>query len=345
MVKKVFNLVFNSIIAWLYFSLAFVCSILYYKEIPHSTKLLFEYSGLLFFIIVFIKDRTSRKVSGRNLNKGIFQRYSSLALYFLLMVTCIIMILHFLHYEAPSVITYIYWLSVFMYILINGGERILDYSKNRDSKYSFESGLAKYKIKNYQSAIEDYNKAIKLQPEHVNSYFNRGLAKYHVGAIQDYTKVIQLNDFHAEAYRHRGLAKYALGDYEGAMQDATQAIALNPTLDRAYCDRGLAKNKLDNVHGAIEDFSKNIELKPSEVAYYNRGNTKLKLGDREAAIEDYTKAIELKPDFAAAYYGRGLVNYKLGNYTRAKEDYNKAIEMKPDYKEAIHALNNLSRVN
>ena len=44
----------------------------------------------------------------------------------------------------------------------------------RYGRYSWVSG-------NYTAAIQDYNKAIELNPDYANAYYNRGLAKYKLG--------------------------------------------------------------------------------------------------------------------------------------------------------------------
>jgi len=58
-------------------------------------------------------------------------------------------------------------------------------------------------------------------------YFNSGLKKGKsgdwVGAIQDYNKAIELNPNHADAYGNRGAAKGRLQDYRGAIQDYNKA--------------------------------------------------------------------------------------------------------------------------
>ncbi len=41
----------------------------------------------------------------------------------------------------------------------------------------FYSGNTKYELKDYKGAIQDYTKAIELNPNHANAYNNRGLAK------------------------------------------------------------------------------------------------------------------------------------------------------------------------
>lgn len=59
------------------------------------------------------------------------------------------------------------------------------------------------------------------------AYFYKGYAKYnlgdHYGAIQDYNKAIEINPDVAEAYLNRGSAKYNLGDKKGACLDWSKA--------------------------------------------------------------------------------------------------------------------------
>jgi len=78
----------------------------------------------------------------------------------------------------------------------------------------FNSGKAKYKLKDYRGAIQDYNKAIELNPKYPEAYNNRGFAKVELkdykAAIQDYTKAIELNPNYADAYNNRGIAKAQL---------------------------------------------------------------------------------------------------------------------------------------
>ena len=60
----------------------------------------------------------------------------------------------------------------------------------------------------HDRAIEDFNKAIQLNPDHALAYANRGVAYYYKGdydcAIEDFNKVIQLNPDYALAYNNRG---------------------------------------------------------------------------------------------------------------------------------------------
>ena len=57
--------------------------------------------------------------------------------------------------------------------------------------------IGKYRLRDYQGAISDFNKAIEINPQLAIAYYNRGLAKVKSGdtqgAIADWGKAIDIN--------------------------------------------------------------------------------------------------------------------------------------------------------
>ncbi len=100
----------------------------------------------------------------------------------------------------------------------------------------FNSGLAKAVLDDCRGAIQDYTKAIELNPEDVKAYYRRGNAKAYLkdykGAIADYSKAIELNPKDADAYAGRGLAKITLGQKDSGCLDLSKAGELG--LAEAY---------------------------------------------------------------------------------------------------------------
>ncbi|MBC8276898.1 MAG: tetratricopeptide repeat protein [FCB group bacterium] len=88
--------------------------------------------------------------------------------------------------------------------------------------------------------IEYYSYAIKLDPDWIWSYFNRGLAYYNCGkydqAILDNTKVISVNPDDEYAFFHRGLAYKMKGDNYRAKQDFLKADSLSHPGAYKYLD-------------------------------------------------------------------------------------------------------------
>ena len=188
----------------------------------------------------------------------------------------------------------------------------------------------------YDRAIEDYSTMIKLTPNDAAAYNNRGNTCLNKGdyphAIEDYTQAIKLNRRFAEAHNNRGTAYVQTGAIDSAIKDFDKAIELNPDYANAYYNRGVVYGSQDNYERAISDHTQAIELRDDYAeAYCSRGSTYAKKGMVNCAINDFTKAIELNPNYAIAYCGRGIAYGSQGNDTCAVRDYDKAIELYPDY--------------
>lgn len=147
-------------------------------------------------------------------------------------------------------------------------------------------------------------------------------------AMQDYNKAIELDPQLGEVYDNRGSLYFTIGDHQSAMRDYNKAIELNPQYDKAYYNRGTAYNSLNYYHQAIEDFTKAIELNPKDSIYYtNRGSAYNSIGSNKEAVNDYITAIELNPKDAYAYYNLGNVYSQTGNMEQALVSYKKAADL------------------
>src|SRR5262245_32605798 len=73
------------------------------------------------------------------------------------------------------------------------------------------------------SAIQDYDRAIRLKPDYAYAFLNRGAAYddrgEHDRAIQDYEQAMRFKPGFAVAFLNRGLAYADKSDYERAIQD------------------------------------------------------------------------------------------------------------------------------
>jgi len=213
--------------------------------------------------------------------------------------------------------------------------------------------LADSNRKEYDKAIKDYTKAIELNLDFADAYYNRGLAWQNKNenkkAIDDFEKAILQydkdlidNPNNANIYNIKGLILYNRTAYEKAIENYTKAIKINSNFTDAYYNRGLALVAIkeeEEYDNAINDYTKAIELNPNyaDVYYFDRGNAWKAKKKYEKAINDYTDAIRIKPDFENAYYYRGLArkekditNEKFIDIEGSKEDFKEYLKLTAD---------------
>lgn len=85
-------------------------------------------------------------------------------------------------------------------------------------------------LKEYKKAIKDYDMVLAKSPNHPKRmiiYFNQAILKEYLkdyqGALEYYNKVLQLDKNFAKAYTNRGNILYLKGDVRGACADWQQA--------------------------------------------------------------------------------------------------------------------------
>ena len=78
-----------------------------------------------------------------------------------------------------------------------------------------------------------------------------------VNALEDYNKAIILNPNNKNAYNNRGVCKFDMGDVVGALEDYNMAIVLEPYFFKALNNRAQCYRKLAE---AEQDFAKKSDL-------------------------------------------------------------------------------------
>jgi lipoprotein NlpI len=141
-------------------------------------------------------------------------------------------------------------------------------------------------------------------------------------AISNFNEAIKIDPKYAPAYESRAYAEALQHKLDVAIVDYSQAIAIDPKYADALYNRGVAKGESGDLDGALADFNATIEANPKYVtAYYNRGHVKYFKGDLDGTISDLNQAIALDANSPYAFYIRGLARLAENDKEGAGSDF------------------------
>lgn len=200
----------------------------------------------------------------------------------------------------------------------------------------------KFQEEKLEEALKYYNEALKIDNTYFNTYYNRGLVhselKHFQEAIVDFQKATDLNPEHAASYRQLGLNKYMSDDFIGALSAFNKAIELKDP--SSYALRGSLKISLGNYNEALQDLNTFLQTDPSsKEMYFNKGYLNFFLEENKAAINNFDKAIEIDTNYSKAYAARGIVKAALGDMNGSREDHKKSIQLDPSKETEVSEMN------
>jgi tetratricopeptide (TPR) repeat protein len=211
----------------------------------------------------------------------------------------------------------------------------------------FGHGMCQAGLGKQDEALNDFEKAIAIDPKYAEALRERGIILISKGTkdkgCMDLRKAKQLKDEKAKelydanacsgmssTFITAGDAKMEAKDYAGALVDYTSAIQLNadsiqPFMKRAECNVMLKKYDL-----AIKDYNKALKIRPDTVTIlYQRGLAYNAASNYKLAFADFTCVIRQSPNHYDAYMQRAAACEGMENYRSATYDYGEAIRIKP----------------
>ncbi len=162
----------------------------------------------------------------------------------------------------------------------------------------FLSGIEKCRQESFEEAIHAFTLSISLDPKHVASYYNRGMAraklKQYEKAVQDFDEAIQLLPNKADFYSEKGVALHHLGLQREALDQMNQACRLEPQNGYRFSSRAYIRAFVGDIHGGMEDYEKAIALDPEDaISLNNLGLLEEKAGYKDKAQAHFQQADSL----------------------------------------------------
>ena len=201
-----------------------------------------------------------------------------------------------------------------------------------------EIALTAEMINRHFGLIDDFSARIGSDPDNADLYFARAiefaLVQDFNSAIDDLNKAISLKPDFMLAYFCRANVRYKLLEYISNTNDVSAAgeieykkpdkVLFGTVQQAQISSENRYKFEFEMI---MRDYDKVTELQPDfQYAWYNKANILCTQKDFKAAISHYTKAIEIDPDFAEAYFNRGLTRIFIDDVDNGINDLSKAGE-------------------
>ena len=175
----------------------------------------------------------------------------------------------------------------------------------------------------HKEALEDFKKALDLDPKSFVIVYEMANEEYELGDLQaakaDYKKLQRLNPRSPEAVV--GLTRVALkeGNVEQAKDLMDQIVALDPTSGASYIRRATIKKEMGDNEGAVEDIVVAISIQGNSRAV--KELFAMADIDYPATMNGLNKAIDQAPSVALYYYLRASIAMAHYRYQAALADF------------------------
>lgn len=216
-------------------------------------------------------------------------------------------------------------------------EEFAKYSKDK-SKGTMISIMATmlFGKKRYEESILFYDIVIKYCTDNVELAYNNkaaalGYLNRYEEALQNYDKAIQLNPNVSKFYNNKGFIYMSKGNYEEAIKWFDKAIQLEPKVTDYYLNKGYSLFNLQKYDEAIESLTKSLT---DDASIHTYGLIVQSLIDQKKYQEAHKycdAAIKVIPNNAYIYVMKGSIFFLEKKYKESIEIYNKAAELDNNY--------------
>jgi len=206
-------------------------------------------------------------------------------------------------------------------------------------------GTALVQADRVDEAISQYQKALEIQPNHMDARFNLGNAFLQTGrvdtAITQYQKALEIQPNHIEARFALGSAFAQTGRMDDAISQYQKVLEIRPNHMDARLGLGKALVQEGRVGEAISQFQDAMRINPNSApAHNNLGIVLLGKGKVDEAVALFQQALIIDPDYAGANTSLGNVLLQKGKVDEATEHFQKALQKEPDSAVAHNSLAN-----
>ena len=213
-------------------------------------------------------------------------------------------------------------------------ERLWKHALALEDKSSFAHnnlGLALAKRGTVEEAINEFRRAVEVDPAFVEAYTNLGNFLAQRGSSQEaiyhLRHALQIDPGFANAHNTLGNVLADRGALDEAIQHFRKALQLNPQSAMTHYNFARALARQGDAEEAIAHYRQALEIDPGDGDVHNNlGLLLLSRGNIDQAIEQFREAIRVNPNYAKAYFNLGRVYAQQDRLDEAVENFRKALQ-------------------
>lgn len=197
-------------------------------------------------------------------------------------------------------------------------------------------GRCHHMLEETADADAAYSTAIALRPAHVRARVWRAALLYSnarnlAQAKADLDVALRLQPNLLEAYIDRGLVLLSQYKLKESLEDLDWALGCPGVPSRVWFIRAQVKTALGDKEGAAKDVAQGMKTEPTDpISWVSRGYARFN-SDPQGALADFVKAEELSPRcFEAVFNQACLLGTKLGKYEEAIAVLDRLLKRFPD---------------
>jgi tetratricopeptide (TPR) repeat protein len=247
---------------------------------------------------------------------------------------------------------------------------------NASADEFYSRGIAKMENSDFKGALRDFERALRYRQNYEFAYNKKGEALFNLGkifeAIENFKRAVAINPRYAEALYNLGFAwenihleqkvrrdpktwkRMARTQFSEALKAYKRAIEITPLADTRAVAKAhfrsavllrekelsrLLNNETPNLKIAITHAEKSVELWDDFPEAHNElGILYDLIGRYPEAIDHFRQAINLHKLYAEAWSNRGVAHWHDGNWDLALSDSRHAVELDPKLARARYNL-------
>ena len=149
-------------------------------------------------------------------------------------------------------------------------------------------------------------------------------------AVNEFKRAIKLDPFYGQAYMLLGLAQMQLQQWSDAQWAFEEAAKVEPGNAKAYLGAGSALNEQKKYVPAQKALQESLEIRPdSAEAHYELARSLWAMGKWQAAEPHVQKAIEINKDYAGPHALLGNIDIQREDPEAALNEFQEYLRLDP----------------